>query len=71
MTKLGLSTTRGRELPSLEAAFREAIQEARAVAGFVLIGTGEVTLSHRIDIADEGGKVLASVGFGDAISVRQ
>ena len=61
----------GREFPDVEAALKEAMHQARTVAGYVIIGTGRLTLSHRIEVADEAGKVLGSVCFGDVVAVAR
>jgi hypothetical protein len=59
----------GREFPDSDAAIAEAFREARHVAGFVVISDGTLSLSHRIEVADEHGAVLAAISFGEAVKV--
>jgi hypothetical protein len=58
----------GRDMPDLESARAAGVREARQM----MVGTvaeGRLDLSHRIDIADESGAVLATVAFRDAVTV--
>ncbi|HLL29771.1 MAG TPA: hypothetical protein VK403_02130 [Allosphingosinicella sp.] len=59
----------GVELPDLEAARANGIREAREMM-LETVAEGRINLSHRIDIADESGAVLASVAFGEAVAVE-
>ena len=59
----------GKELSSLEAAREQAFAEARAMA-CAEVPNGHLRLKHRIEIADETGKVLATVHFRDAVQVE-
>jgi hypothetical protein len=59
----------GKEFPSLEAARRNAMHEAREMACAQVVA-GHVNFAHRIEIADEAGEVLETVHFGDAVQVR-
>jgi len=56
----------GKELSSLQAARERAFAEARQMACAEVL-EGHLSLKHRIDIADQSGKVLASVRFSDVI----
>lgn len=61
----------GREYSDLEAAIAAARHQARQLAGETVKEKGRIVLSHRIDIEDERGSVLATVAFGDVVSVEQ
>ena len=51
--------------------FAEAYREARHVAGHVMISEGTLCLSHRIELVDESGVVLAKISFGDVVTVKR
>lgn len=56
----------GQELPDLEAACAEAVSSSREMLGERLLHGG--TLGPRqIEIADENGKVLATIGAEDVL----
>ncbi len=58
----------GEELPDLAAARAHAISMARfEVAEAAKVG--RILLSHRIDVEDEHGAVLATVPFSEAVQV--
>lgn len=59
----------GEELPDLEAARAHAMRLARFEVSEGALRYGRIVLSHRIDIADETGAVLATVRFSDAVRV--
>ena len=59
----------GKELPSLQAARERAMADARHMAGAEAL-EGHLNLKHRIEIADENGKVLAIVRFEDAVEIE-
>ena len=59
----------GKVLPDLEAARANGIKEAREIM-LDNVTEGRIDLSHRIDIADPTGEVLASVTFGDALQIE-
>lgn len=61
----------GAELPDLEAAREKALHEARSLMCETLLQDGRITLSHRIDIEDRRGEVLASVQFADAVRIER
>jgi hypothetical protein len=59
----------GLELPSLQAARDKAYDAAKALACAELL-EGHLNLSHRIEVAEEGGKVIVTVHFRDTFSVE-
>jgi hypothetical protein len=59
----------GKELPSLQAARETALDNAREMACAEVLD-GYLNLTHRIEIADESGKVLATVRFRDVVEVE-
>lgn len=60
----------GTELPDLEAARAHADSQARLMFAAAATEQGRVVLSHRIDVQNEAGAVLASVRFGDVVKVE-
>ena len=60
----------GVELPDLAAARAHAVRCARVTFAEVAKDEGRVVLHHRIDIEDEGGAVLDTVYFRDAVKVE-
>jgi hypothetical protein len=58
----------GFDFRDLEAARAGAIENIRGLI-CETVRRGCINLSHRIDIADEHGDVLASVKFGEAVRV--
>ena len=60
----------GKELPGLTAAREWAASQARILFGEMAKEQGRVVLSHRIDIEDSGGQVLATVSFGEVVNVE-
>ncbi|MET0376648.1 MAG: hypothetical protein ABW128_20640 [Rhizorhabdus sp.] len=58
----------GAEHPNLADAHLKAIDYARDLAAHS-VRQGRLNLSHRIDVEDDGGNVLLSVSFGDAIEI--
>jgi hypothetical protein len=59
----------GRELPSFEEAFKEAVLAARELMAED-IRRGDLSLSSHIEITDSYGIGLASVPFREAVSLR-
>jgi hypothetical protein len=59
----------GRILPDLAAARANAIKEARELM-LETVAEGRINFSHRIDIAEEAGEIVASVTFGEAVTVE-
>jgi hypothetical protein len=60
----------GLELPDLDAARAEAVEQARGMIGEMAKTDARIVLHHHIDIEDEEGRVLDSVVFGDIITVE-
>jgi len=59
----------GAELSSAAAARERAIRNARELACAEVM-RGHLVLRHRIDVADESGKVLFTVRFADVVAVE-
>jgi hypothetical protein len=59
----------GKMLPDLGAAHANGVKEAREMI-LQSVTEGRINLSHRIDIADETGRVVESVTFGDAVRIE-
>lgn len=59
----------GITLADLAAAKQAAIEGARAMMAEHVTKGRPVTLHHRIDVADESGKVLASLPFRELITI--
>ena len=60
----------GMELVNLAAARMVAMNNARFTAGEVVKDAGSIVGHHRIDIEDEGGTVLDTVYFRDAVKIE-
>jgi hypothetical protein len=60
----------GRELPDAASARAEALREAREMMTDEVL-KGKITLSHRIEVADENGAPVATIAFRDALDVKQ
>ena len=60
----------GQEFADLTAATAFATDQARELAGQLIKEQGRVVLSHRIDIEDEKGAVLATVRLRDVVTVE-
>jgi hypothetical protein len=59
----------GVDLPDLDAARANAVKEAREIMAET-VAEGRINFSHRIDIADESGAVLAAVTFAEAVRIE-
>jgi hypothetical protein len=59
----------GQEVADDEAARQVAIASARDMAAVSVRG-GRLNLKHRIEVADEGGKILRVVRFEDVVKVE-
>jgi hypothetical protein len=59
----------GVELPSLQAARDKAYDAARALACAELL-EGHLNLNHRIEVAEEGGRVIVILHFRDTFSIQ-
>jgi hypothetical protein len=60
----------GLELPNLEAARTYAVKCVRDLIGETVAHKGQIRLSHRIDVEDENGRVLDTVRFGEAVTIK-
>ncbi len=60
----------GTFLESAEAARAAAIRSARELIAEDVLVRGEIKLSHWIEVADESGRRVLTVRFGDTIKVR-
>lgn len=58
----------GMELRDRQAAEAYAIECARSIAAEQVI-QGKLTLSHRIELADESGEVVKTIRFSDAVEI--
>lgn len=56
----------GRELADLGTAEREAIKGIRSVVAAEAL-SGSIDLRSSIDVADDGGRILLTIRFADAI----
>ena len=59
----------GREFADLAAARSYAVTAARDMMAETMREDGSITLSHRIDVEDENHLAVASVQYGDAVTV--
>jgi hypothetical protein len=59
----------GRSFPDLEAAHADAIYSARSLMASDITASGEITLSHWIELETEEGD-LHVVTFGDAVTIN-
>jgi hypothetical protein len=59
----------GKELADLDAARAHAVNMVRFEVSEASKRDGRIVLSHRIDVEDEHGAVLATVRFRDAVQV--
>ena len=59
----------GLDLRDLAAAEAGAVHSARSLMCDTLM-QGRLNLNHRIDIENEGGTVLSTVRFGDAVEIE-
>ncbi|WP_128082384.1 hypothetical protein [Sphingomonas sp. Ant20] len=60
----------GIERADLETVMSEAVRGARALIAEHIQNGKTVHTSHRIEIADDAGKVLHTVRFGDIVDIR-
>ena len=58
----------GVELPGLASAGEHGLHETRMMAA-ESVRLGKLNLAHRIDITDEGGEVLRTISFDDAVEI--
>jgi hypothetical protein len=60
----------GREFPDISAARDEAVKDVRELIAHQVLRDGTIRLHHRIDIADENGRVIETVAFSDVLRVE-
>lgn len=60
----------GKELPDLEAARAHAMVEALQLSCVSILENSRINLHHRVEVADDRGKVVAVVEFGDVVTVE-
>ncbi len=60
----------GKELPDIAAAREEAIRGARGLMAEELIQAGRMRLQHRIEVADEKGRVLLTIPFRELVNIE-
>lgn len=60
----------GLALPNLEAARAEAIRGARDLMATEIVESGQIYLSHWIEVLSEHGQQLLAVRFGDSVEVN-
>lgn len=65
----GAEDDEGLEADSLSEAREKAVAGARSLLS-AEAANGEINFKGRIDISDESGKVLLSVPFADAVTVK-
>jgi hypothetical protein len=61
--------TVGREFANLGAARADEIFNARSLMAADIVSVGEITLSHSIEVEDDGGAVHV-VAFRDAVTIN-
>jgi hypothetical protein len=61
----------GMELRDLAAAKYEAIRGARSMMAEHIFAGRPLKLFHRVEIADESGKVLAVVPFRELVTIQE
>lgn len=60
----------GQDLPGLDEAKDFAVKGARELASEEVL-RGAINFSHRIDIADAAGTVVATVTYADAVKLER
>jgi hypothetical protein len=60
----------GTELPSLDDARSKAVGAARGVMAEDIVDEGQITLSHRITIANEAGAKMLELPFRACVEIR-
>jgi hypothetical protein len=59
----------GTELPDLESAESRAVDYAVDMSAASILENRRLTLSHSIEVADESGRIVKTVRFGDAFTL--
>jgi hypothetical protein len=67
---LNVDDDEGTNLPSLEAARRRAVNYALNMAAAAVLEQHKLTLSHRIEVADDTGGIAMTVTFGDVVAIK-
>ncbi len=60
----------GRELPDLAAARAEALKGVRSILAEDVLN-GRLDLKGRLEVTDEAGEILATIGFADAVDISR
>ena len=60
----------GRELPDLAAARAEGLKGVRSLLAEDVLA-GRLDLNGKLDIADEAGEILFTIGFADAVEISR
>ena len=60
----------GQEYDNLPIAHQKAVAAAREMAAEA-VKNGHLTLSHRIEIADEAGEIVGTVWFRDILDIKE
>jgi hypothetical protein len=58
----------GTELPSLDAARLEALQDARGLMSSAILDGRDISGGGRIEVLDENGQLLLTIPFAEAIT---
>lgn len=66
---LSVDDSEGRELPDLAAARVLAGKYALDMSAASVLEHGRINLRHRIEVADASGDTVATVEFGDVVTV--
>jgi hypothetical protein len=59
----------GQELANLTIAREAAIRAAREFAAEEIMGTGQISLRHRIEVEDENGRPIFTLPFSAAFKI--
>ena len=60
----------GQEMPDLAAARERAVRDAQEMAALSVVQHGRIVCHHRVDVVDEGGEVVLTVTFGQAVKIE-
>ncbi|MDQ4088113.1 MAG: hypothetical protein M3177_08935 [Pseudomonadota bacterium] len=67
---LAVDDEEGLKVPDLASAREYALFNARSIAAENVL-KGRLNLSHRIEIADEDGRIVGTVSFADAVKIEE
>jgi hypothetical protein len=59
----------GMDLPDLDAARLQAVEGIRSILQDE-VGHGKIDFEGRVEVLDENGKLLATISFRDAVTLR-